>query len=227
MRQVIALLMLCLSLGQSGITGVVEQTSLGGNLYLVNKTYRLTEHYVPPDLVKPQVKMTTGGIRMRKEAAEALEQLFQQAGEQGHALVAVSGFRSYETQRIIYQRKINNSGKRAAELYVAPAGASEHQLGLAMDIGRRGNNGLNGSFGKSKEGQWVAQNAHRFGFIIRYEAEFTEITGYAYEPWHIRYVGIAHATEIFKRGIPLETYVEELSQSTFGGLLHHASHPAD
>ncbi|NLX83799.1 MAG: M15 family metallopeptidase [Clostridiales bacterium] len=227
MRQFVAIFMLCLSLVQSSVTGIVAQTNLGGNLYLVNRTYRLTEHYVPKDLVKPQVKTISGETLMRQEAASALELLFQSAREQGYTLVAVSGFRSYATQRIIYNRKITNSGKRMAELYVAPAGASEHQLGLAMDIGRRSGSGLNGSFGKTKEGQWVAENAHRFGFIIRYKEDWTQITGYAYEPWHIRYVGVEHATAIYQLDIPLETYIEELSKTTYGGLLSHASQPQD
>ena len=219
MKQVLSLLLVCLSLGQHGLTGLVDQTSLGGNLYLVNRTFRLTEHYVPADLEKPNVKATNGEILMRREAARALEALFMSASKDGHTLVAVSGFRSYGTQRAIYQRKITNSGKRMAALLVAPAGASEHQLGLAMDVGRHSSAGLNASFGKSREGQWVAEHAHRFGFIIRYKAEWTEITGYADEPWHLRYVGVDHATEIVRRNIPLERYIEELATRNHGGLL--------
>lgn len=219
MKQILSLLILCLSLGQHGVTGLVEQTSLGGNLYLVNRTYLLTEHYVPPDLVRPNVKASSSEVLMRREAAFALEQLFQSAASEGHLLVAVSGFRSYGTQRAIYQRKISNSGLKTAKLLVAPPGASEHQLGLAMDVGRRSNAGLNASFGKSREGQWVAENAHKFGFIVRYQAEWTDITGYAYEPWHIRYVGVEHATEILRRNLPLETYIQELAIRHYGGLL--------
>ena len=222
MKQIFALLMICLSLGQHSLTGLVDQTNLGGNLYLVNRTYRLTEHYVPPDLVRPNVKGTNGEILMRQEAARALEALFAGASQEGHVLVAVSGYRSFGTQRAIYQRKINNSGKKAAQLLVAPPGASEHQLGLAMDIGRRSSAGLNASFGKSKEGQWVAEHAHRFGFIIRYKAEWTDTTGYAYEPWHLRYVGVDHATEIDRRNLPFETYIEELTNINHGGLYQHA-----
>lgn len=219
MKQVLSLLLICLSLGQHGVTGLVDQTNLGGQLYLVNRTFRLTEHYMPQDLERPNVKAASGEFLLRREAARALEALFMDAGKEGHVLVAVSGYRSFATQRAIYQRKITNSGKRMAELLVAPAGASEHQLGLAMDIGRRSNAGLNASFGKSREGQWVAEHAHLYGFIIRYKAEWTEITGYADEPWHLRYVGVDHATEIARRNIPLESYIEELATKHHGGLL--------
>lgn len=132
-------------------------------------------------------------------------------------LVAVSGYRSYEQQKAIFARKQNTSGStEKAMLLVAPAGASEHQLGLAMDIGRRSSSNLNGAFGKSKEGQWVRENAHLFGFIIRYKAEWTGITGYADEPWHIRYVGEEHAQAINALNVPLETYIESLALQSFG-----------
>ncbi len=79
-----------------------------------------------------------------------------------------------------------------------------------MDVGRRKNTNLSKSFGDSPEGQWVAENAHRFGFIIRYKAEWEEVTGYMYEPWHIRYVGKEHAARIHELDIPFEYYVAQL-----------------
>ena len=225
MRQILALLMLCLSLGQNSTEILVDQTSLGGNLYLVNRVYRLTENYKPDDLVRPDVRKTSSEIMMRREAAGHLEELFKHAYAEGHTLVAVSGFRSYETQRLIYQRKISTTGSRQkAELLVAPPGTSEHQLGLAMDIGRKSSTNLNASFGRSEEGLWLSENADRFGFIIRYKAEWTDITGYADEPWHIRYVGVDHAAVIKKRAIPFEQYVGELAQLMFGEFLGNATY---
>lgn len=222
-RQAVLMLVLLLSLGQGGADRLADQTSLGGNLYLVNQTYRLTEHYRPPDLVRPAVRGAGSSILMREEAAKSLETMFAAAKEEGYQLVAISGFRSYETQRVIYQRKIRTVGAAKAALLVAQPGSSEHQLGLAMDLGRKASANLNQAFGRSKEGQWVAQNAHRFGFIVRYKAEWTEVTGYADEPWHIRYVGMAHAEEIVRRNIPLEEYAAELAQHVYGEFLTDAA----
>jgi D-alanyl-D-alanine carboxypeptidase len=216
-RQALAIVMLCLSLAGGSVESLVDQTSLGGSLYLVNRTYRLTSHYQPDDLVRPDVRRASSEVMMRREAAGKLEEMFEAAAREGMRLVAVSGFRSYETQRIIYQRKIKSAGSVAkAELLVAPPGASEHQLGLAMDVGRRSNTNLNMSFGRSKEGEWVARHAHEYGFILRYQDRWTDITGYANEPWHIRYVGVEHAAVIYAMDIPLETYVDHMLQMMFG-----------
>lgn len=218
--QLVSLLMLCLSLTQAGVQFYVAQTNLGGELYLVNRTYRLTQAYQPDDLVKPEVKLLHAGITMRKEAVGHLEDLFAAAKAEGYSLLAVSGYRSYEKQEILFARKVKNTGSvKSAQLLVAPPGASEHQLGLAMDVGRTSSTNLNKQFGLSKEGQWLAQNAHRFGFILRYKSEWTDITGYADEPWHIRYVGIAHAEVIFQLNIPLEEYTERLAKIRFGEYL--------
>lgn len=212
-----ALLAMSASLLQAGMASYSDQTSLGGSLYLVNRTYRLTQTYQPEDLTTPDVRKLNSGLKLREEAAGMLVELFKAAKEEGIALVAVSGYRSYGQQAAIFARKVQSTGSREkVQLLVAPPGASEHQLGLAVDIGRRESANLNGSFGKSREGIWLHANAHRFGFIIRYKAEWTGVTGYADEPWHIRYVGRGHAEEIFRRGVPLETYVESLANLEFG-----------
>ena len=94
--------------------------------------------------------------------------------------------------------------------FVAVPGASEHQLGLAMDVNRVNAAGLKASFGKTKEGIWLAENCWRFGFILRYQQEWEDVTGYGYEPWHIRYVGAEHALRIRELNIPFEEYIEAL-----------------
>ena len=107
--------------------------------------------------------------------------------------------------------KLNNTrDKAAARLLVADPGCSEHQLGLAMDIKGSKDGLLNSAFGKTPAGIWLAENAWRFGFIIRYKEEWTDITTYAYEPWHVRYVGKKHAAILQELDIPLEQYVEAL-----------------
>ncbi|MDO5022062.1 MAG: M15 family metallopeptidase [Eubacteriales bacterium] len=210
--KLLALIFMSLSLGNFSWHAASKEVSLGGNLFLVNRAYTLDSTYVPQDLIKPDVLLTNEDITMRREAAQALKELFDAAKiEQGMTLHAISGYRSYYTQKAIFNRKLNSVGSVArAQKYVAPAGTSEHQLGLAMDIGTPKKSGLTSSFGETVEGQWVAKNAHRFGYIIRYKEGWEEITGYNYEPWHIRYVGKEHAQKIFEQDIPLEYYVEQL-----------------
>ena len=215
-EKLLALLMALLSLGQGTVNAYVDEMSLGGYLFLVNREYAITSDYVPGDLVKPDVRKTNSDITMRAEAAHALEALFAAARkEMGYELVAVSGYRSYGQQASIHERKVKAVGKKAALRVSAPAGCSEHQLGLAMDIGSRKNTSLTESFGATPEGIWVVENAHRFGFIIRYKAEWEEITGYAYEPWHIRYVGAEHAARIYELDIPFEYYIAQLREAQF------------
>lgn len=211
-----ALLMMLINLGLGTVNQYVEEMNLGGNLFLVNRDFPVSSDYVPADLVKPSVSMTASNIKMREEAAHALENMFRAAKEEmGYNLVAVSGYRSYGQQTSIFDRKVKNVGKKAAMLLVAPPGTSEHQLGLAMDLGCKRNTSLTESFGKTEEGKWVAENCHRFGYIIRYKEEWTDITGYAFEPWHVRYVGVEHAARIHELDIPLEYYVAQLREAQY------------
>jgi hypothetical protein len=153
-------------------------------------------------------------ILMRKEAAEALEMMFETAlKEQNFTLYAASGYRSYGIQQILFNTKVEEVGSREkAQRRVAPAGTSEHQLGLAIDIQAPSHLNLSQAFGETEEGKWAGENAHRFGFILRYKKQWSDITGISDEPWHFRYVGIAHSTAIYQLDIPLETYVEYAAQ---------------
>lgn len=214
--KLLALLMMLLSLGQDTMNAYVDEMNLGGYLFLVNREYTLSSDYVPQDLVKPKVQANNNNILLRADAAAALEEMFQAAkDEQGLSLVAVSGYRSYGKQSVIFSNKVKKVGKTKALLLVAPPGASEHQLGLAMDLGSKKNTSLTESFFNTPEGKWVAENCHRFGFIIRYKEEWADITGYAYEPWHVRYVGKEHAARIYELDIPFETYVAQLRQARY------------
>ncbi len=214
LAKLLALFLTFLSLGQGAVDAYVQEMNLGGNLILVNQTYLLPSTYVPEDLVKPKVQATVSNIKMRAEAATALEEMFAAAkAEKNYTLVAVSGYRSYGQQATLYGNKVESAGKK--QKLVAPPGASEHQLGLAMDLGCKKNTGLTSSFGKTDEGKWVEENAHRFGYIIRYKAEWAEITGYEEEPWHVRYVGVEHATRIYELDIPFEQYVQQLREAQY------------
>lgn len=180
-------------------------------LILVNKYNRAPA--VPTTLVKPDVTPTSPSkaenIYMRPEAASALEELFDAAAEDGITLYATSGFRSYATQKAIFNRKLETMSERAANASVAKAGYSEHQTGLAMDIEGETTlgTGLTEEFGESPEGIWAAEHCHEFGFIIRYPKGKTDITGYIYEPWHLRYVGREAAQEITDLGVTFEEYI--------------------
>ena len=180
-------------------------------LILVNKYNRAPA--VPMVLVKPDVQPTKDtlleNVYMRPEAAAALEELFAGAAEDGVTLYATSGFRSYSTQKAIFERKLDQMSEKAANATVAKPGYSEHQTGLAMDVEGHSSlgSGLVQDFGETPEGIWLAQNCHKYGYIIRYPKGKTDITGYAYEPWHIRYVGTDAAAEIAELGITFEEYI--------------------
>ncbi len=187
--------------------------SLGGNLLLVNRDNKISRTYAPEDLELPKVstrkKSIQDNIYLRQEAALALEKMFAAAlNEEGYILYATSGYRSFGIQQILFNAKVEEVGSRAKAQYrVAPAGTSEHQLGLAMDIQAPSHLNLSQAFGETEEGKWTGENAHRFGYILRYKTKWRDITGISDEPWHFRYVGVAHATAMFELDIPLETYV--------------------
>lgn len=185
---------------------------------LVNKEYFLPEDYTPEDLVKPDVAFSFGDMEIEKsllrtEAAAALEEMFADAAKNGIELYAVSGYRSYSRQKSLYDAEINRVGIEKAEQAVAIPGASEHQSGLAMDISSRSNKYyLNEAFAKTAEGKWLKDNAHRFGFILRYPKEKIDITNYMYEPWHFRYVGVKSATIMYEHNWTLEEYFNEVKK---------------
>lgn len=180
---------------------------------IVNKKRHLPENYVPEDLVPltdvPTVLSNPEVNQLRKVAYEALKDLFEAAKEEGYELHARSGYRSYYTQASLYASYVENYGKDAADKYSAKPGQSEHQTGLSMDITCEAVNfKLDTTFGDTEEGKWVAENAHRYGFIIRYPKGKEEITGYAYEPWHIRYLGVDLAEKVYESGLTLEEYFQ-------------------
>ncbi len=209
-RRLIATAALATSLMEGAMDKGMPQMDMEGQIFLVNRQNVIVREYVPQTIV---VDVSGDGRFMREDAAKALEEMFAAAKKEAKVtLLTVSGYRSYSKQSMLYSNKIKSTGSvKKAQEYVAPPGASEHQLGLAMDVGAKGvSSGLNGSFGKTKAGKWVLENAHRFGFIVRYQQGWEEITGYEYEPWHVRYVGVEHATAMYDQHIPMETYVQSL-----------------
>lgn len=185
---------------------------------LVNRDYLLPSDYIPEDLVEPAIRFShseQGDKRkLRKKAATALEKMFRAAEKQKLLLYGVSGYRSYLRQESIYRRNVALHGKSATDALSAKPGTSEHQTGLTIDISAASVGcKLTSLLSSTKEGKWLAKNAHKYGFIIRYPKGKTKITGYSFEPWHIRYVGTSLATYLYKNNLTLEEYYGEYNKS--------------
>lgn len=168
---------------------------------IVNKQRPLPSTYEPSDLIN------AGGGLLRAEAAAALDQLLKAAEANQTPMSVLSAYRSYVNQQNTYSSWVAKDGQAVADTYSARPGHSEHQTGLAADLGN-GTCNLETCFGNTTTGQWLAANAYKYGFVIRYPNGKQTITGYQYEPWHIRYVGNNLAAEIQRTGLTLEEYFQ-------------------
>ncbi|MFB6804136.1 D-alanyl-D-alanine carboxypeptidase family protein [Peribacillus butanolivorans] len=178
---------------------------------LVNKKNKLPENYVPKDLVYTSIPFTfkekTEKRKMRSEAAVAISKLFTESKKQGVSLLGVSGYRSHATQVALFDSYVKRDGYAKAITYSALPGTSEHETGLAIDVtGGNGKCAAQDCFGGTKEAKWLQAHADDYGFIIRYPKGKESVTGYKYEPWHLRYVGKSIAQTIMSQGITLEEY---------------------
>ncbi len=178
-----------------GFKGVVK----GGLTYIdgylvVNKTYTLPSNY---------------GNGLTSETTSNFDLMKVAAAKEGLNVYISSGFRSYSRQKTIYNNYVNRDGQKNADTYSARAGHSEHQSGLAFDV-----NSINTSFANTKEGKWLNENCYKYGFILRYPKGKTNETGYMYEPWHFRYVGVELASKLYNSGnwITMEDYFGITSQ---------------
>lgn len=163
-------------------------------LILVNKKHPLPKQYAPGE---------------SKQARSAFTRWQKAAKKAGYALSAFSTYRSFSYQSTLYNRYVAKDGKKAADRYSARPGYSEHQTGLAFDIGNPYQTKYYGEqkFGTTATGKWAAKTAHKYGFIMRYPKGKEHITGYMYEPWHFRYVGKTRATKMYKKKLTLEQYL--------------------
>ncbi|WP_105994359.1 D-alanyl-D-alanine carboxypeptidase family protein [Staphylococcus simulans] len=144
-----------------------------------------------------------------KTARQQLDRMMKDANKQGLDVVFRSGFRSYQEQEGLYNNYVKRDGKTAADQYSARPGHSEHQTGLAFDVGTStGGTDFLDAFGKTPEGKWLAKHAHEYGFILRYPKGKEQMTGYQYEPWHFRYVGKKTAKAIYDKQLTLEEYLD-------------------
>lgn len=225
------ILPLCLICGMTMVAGC-NQGDLGPNaeyintqnteyLVLLNKTHPSGASYCPPDLTKLDGSLTLYGkeIELRLYAAKAAEAMVKELHAQGYTdIVVTSGYRSYSYQQSLFNTYIEQ--EKAAHptwtdaqvrdlvlTYSAAPGTSEHHTGNAIDLISTNYVSLDETFAQNPAYEWLQQNAHRFGFILRYPKDKTHITGYSYEPWHYRFVGADAATEIHERGLTLEEYL--------------------
>lgn len=190
---------------------IVEVENPSDLLVLVNKDNYLSKDYVPKDLRPVALPSATGKNQLRGIAASALEAMFKAAEKNGHILFTRSGYRSYNTQSQIFYGYVKKYGRTKTETFSAPPGMSEHQTGLVMDICSKGTNyTLNAKFGELPEGKWVKENSWRYGFIVRYPKDKTDVTRYTYEPWHLRYVGLDAAKKMHKNELVLEEYLDSI-----------------
>ena len=206
LEKAVTVMVLAASLLKGGMDAAMPDKNIDGTFFLVNRSELISEDYVPEVRKTNLVGLSQS---MRDDAASALEELFAAAKADGIRLSTVSGYRSFSKQNVLYDRKVRALGPQTDNTLVALPGSSEHQLGLAMDVSKSGSSSLSSAFGTTAEGQWVAANAHLYGFIIRYPEGMEEITGYSYEPWHMRYVGKAYAQAIYDSGLPMDLYVSQ------------------
>lgn len=178
---------------------------------VVNKHRALSPaDFVPPDLVRPAIRLATSGEAslLNSTTAAAAEKMFAAAAADGVRLTLASGYRSYATQTSTYGNYVNTRGQAEADTASARPGYSEHQTGWSFDIGDGGGAcSFQPCFAEQPAAVWAEANAHRFGFVVRYPWNLHGITGYYYEPWHLRYIGTEAATDMTNRGIgTLEEY---------------------
>lgn len=168
------------------------------NIIIANKTYSLPSNFVPNNLVS-----INGYIKVVDYVKKAFDELKSDANSIGLNIYASSGYRSYSNQNYIYNNYVKLDGQENADTYSARAGHSEHQTGLAIDL-----NSIDMTFDNTDESNWIKDNCYKYGFIIRYPKDKDNITGYMYEPWHIRYVGKELASKLYNNGewITIEEY---------------------
>jgi D-alanyl-D-alanine carboxypeptidase len=180
------------------VTYSIEQAS--SLTVVVNKKHKLPSNYIP-------TLTSVSGGNLRPEAASALTSMLTDAQNASIPMKVISSYRSYATQQNTYQNWVNKDGQALADTYSARPGHSEHQTGLAVDVGMPdGSCDLEICFGNTNQGKWLAANAQNYGFIVRYPNGKDSITGYQYEPWHLRYLGTDVAKAVVASGQTLDQY---------------------
>lgn len=185
-----------------GDPGSKSSPTVVDGIILVNKKNPLPKTYAP--------KVTTiQGQKGTQEAVNAMNKMVKGAKDSmGYDIRVVSGYRDYSYQENLYKGYVDRDGKESADKYSARPGFSEHQTGLTFDVLSGKTTTLIEAFGDTSEGKWIAENAYKYGFIVRYPKGKESITGYQYEPWHLRYIGEEKAKDFKESGkTTLEEYL--------------------
>jgi len=180
-----------------------------GYLVLTNRSELLDEKFVPNDLVNVTLRKESA-CQLRKPVHEALTDMFKAAEGFGYKLYVKSAYRSYQTQNTMYYNRLERLGRDDG--LVAYPGSSDHQTGMGIDVLNKKwmeKDGMNYRFAQEAEAQWMAAHCHEYGFVIRYLEGKEDVTGIAYEPWHLRYVGMECAAYMMKNNLTLEEFTEE------------------
>lgn len=222
MRRTLLAMLLCTALLLETL-GVAAGASAGvpgdsGFLWLVNYNHSVAADYVPANM------RAVGGTsqKMQVPAADALEKMVAALRADGHSIQLSSGYRDYARQNYLFTSRIQqkqqsgmsyDAAYAATKRFTAIPGTSEHQLGLAMDFSVNGS--LTQSFGSTAQGKWLAANAYRYGFILRYSESKAALTQIGNEPWHFRYVGVPHAQIMKEKGWCFEEYIQYLRDQKY------------
>lgn len=178
-----------------------------GNTMLVNKYNALSKDYEVEDLKTISKTYSYGdNKKLNKEAYDAFISLADDAKKEGYTILIVSSYRTYQDQEDVWKDYKASFGTKKADAYAARAGSSEHETGLAIDVADY--NDKNDKFEATESFKWMQTNAHKYGYILRYPKGKENITGYSYEAWHYRYVGIDTATKVYNEGITYDEYYE-------------------
>ena len=193
-----------------GVPIVSTLTKDDGNLLvLVNKEYTISRDYYPIDMVDVDGSLSTNqNLKVKREAYDAYLTMLKDAQAEGLNFCICSAYRGFEVQESLYYNSLASNGKEYTDKMFAYPGRSEHHTGYAIDVTSASMNwGLSQDYADYPDGAWIAEHCDEYGFIIRYPKGKEDITGYMYEPWHIRYVGVEIAKEITEAGITLEEYL--------------------
>lgn len=175
-------------------------------LILVNKFHYLEQDFAPDDIVTVSNWYAYGDNEIRKEVYDKFRSMYNAALEEDLKLIITSSYREYDFQETLWNRYANQKGEEWADSVAARPGYSEHQTGLTLDIVTDGEGSSMSAFDQTDEFKWLSKNAYKYGFILRYPEGKEDITGYSYESWHYRYVGVETATKIHDLGITFDEY---------------------
>lgn len=181
-----------------------ETDTSKNELMIVNRIYGLNEEYVPEDLVDVPVKYAYAGKKLSDSVLQEVIKLIEEAKNYNYKFVVSDGYRSYSEQKKMYDSYVDSLGVSETDVFVARPGHSEHQSGLLLEL--KPYNKIISDVSTNEEYLWLRENAHKFGFIFRYDKEHEALTGFSSFTWKIRYVGVEAATKIYNEGICFEEY---------------------